>query len=170
MMILSIRDVDPVIFFEHKVMYDDEEEVPDESYSILFGEANLTREGGDVTIVAMGRMVKLANKVADSLEGDGIGCTVIAPRTTSPLDTETILECVEDTGRLVVVDEANPRCSMATDIAALVAEKAFDALKAPITTVTAPHTPVPFAPELEDLYIPTPEAIEAAVREVTGRG
>ena len=170
LLIQSIRDDDPVIFFEHKVMYDDEEEVPDESYTIPFGEANLTREGDDVTIVAFGRMVKLANQVADSLAGDGIGCTVVDPRTTSPLDTETILECVADTGRLVVVDEANPRCGMASDIAALVAENAFDALKAPIRMVTAPHTPVPFSPDLEDLYIPTPEKIEAAVREVAGRG
>jgi acetoin:2,6-dichlorophenolindophenol oxidoreductase subunit beta len=170
LMIQAIRDDDPVIFFEHKVMYDEEEEVPDESYTIPFGEANVTREGDDVTIVAFGRMVGFANKVADSLEGDGIGCTVVDPRTTSPLDRDTILECVADTGRLVVVDEANPRCSMASDIAALVAEHAFDALKAPIRTVTAPHTPVPFSPDLEDLYIPTPEKIEAAVREVAGRG
>ena len=170
LLIQAIRDDDPVIFFEHKVMYDDEEEVPDEAYTIPFGEANLTREGDDVTIVAFGRMVKFANQVADSLEGDGISCTVVDPRTTSPLDTDTILECVADTGRLVVVDEANPRCSMAADIAALVAEHAFDALKAPIKTVTAPHTPVPFSPDLEDLYIPTPAKIEAAVREVAGRG
>jgi pyruvate dehydrogenase E1 component beta subunit len=95
---------------------------------------------------------------------------VVDPRTTSPLDTDTILECVAETGRLVVVDEANPRCSMAADIAALVAEHAFDALKAPIKMVTAPHTPVPFSPDLEDLYIPTPAKIEAAVREVAGRG
>ena len=170
LLIQAIRDDDPVIFFEHKVMYDDEEEVPDEAYTIPFGEANLTREGDDVTIVAFGRMVKFANQVADSLEGDGISCTVVDPRTTSPLDTDTILECVAETGRLVVVDEANPRCSMAADIAALVAEHAFDALKAPIKTVTAPHTPVPFSPDLEDLYIPTPAKIEAAVREVAGRG
>jgi pyruvate dehydrogenase E1 component beta subunit len=170
LLIQAIRDDDPVIFFEHKVMYDDEEEVPDEAYTIPFGEANLTREGDDVTIVAFGRMVKFANQVADSLEGDGISCTVVDPRTTSPLDTDTILECVAETGRLVVVDEANPRCSMAADIAALVAEHAFDALKAPIKTVTAPHTPVPFSPDLEDLYIPSPAKIEAAVREVAGRG
>ena len=166
LMIQSIRDDDPVIFFEHKVMYDDEEEVPDEPYTIPFGEANITREGDDVTVVAIGRMVTFANQVADKLAGDGIGCTVIDPRTTSPLDEDSILESVEETGRLVVVDESNPRCSMATDISALVAESAFDALKAPIKKVTPPHTPVPFAPELEDLYIPSPEKIEAAVREV----
>ena len=164
----AIRDDDPVIFFEHKAMYDDEEEVPDEAYAIPFGEANLTREGGDVTIVAIGRMVQFANRAADGLEGDGIACTVIDPRTTSPLDAETILESVEETGRLVIVDEASPRCNVATDIAALVADKAFGALKAPVKIVSPPHTPVPFAAELEDLYIPGSERIEAAVREVAG--
>jgi pyruvate dehydrogenase E1 component beta subunit len=170
LMIQAIRDDDPVIFFEHKVMYDEEEEVPDEPYTIPFGEANLTREGEDVTIVALGRMVKFANQVADGLETDGISCTVLDPRTTSPLDTDSILESVEETGRLVVVDEASPRCNVATDIAALVAEQAFGALKAPIRMVTPPHTPVPFAPELEDLYIPSPEKIGAAVREVMEHG
>ncbi len=170
LMIQSIRDDDPVIFFENKVMYDDEEEVPDEPYTIPFGEANLTREGNDVTIVAIGRMVGMANQVADKLEKDGISCTVLDPRTTSPLDSDTILECAEETGRIVVVDEASPRCNMATDISALIAEQAFGALKAPIKKVTPPHTPVPFAPELEDLYIPSPQKIEAAVREVAGYG
>jgi pyruvate dehydrogenase E1 component beta subunit len=93
---------------------------------------------------------------------------LIDPRTTSPLDEDTILESVERTGRLVIVDEATPRCSIATDIAALVADKAFAALKAPIRRVTAPHTPVPFAPVLEKLYIPSPERIAAAIREVHG--
>ncbi len=166
LLIQSIRDDDPVIFFENKVMYDDEEEVPDEPYTIPFGEANLTREGNDVTIVAIGRMVGMANQVADKLGKEGISCTVLDPRTTSPLDSDTILECAEETGRVVVVDEASPRCNMATDISALIAEQAFGALKAPIKKVTPPHTPVPFAPELEDLYIPSPQKIEAAVREV----
>jgi len=107
---------------------------------------------------------------AEALEKDGIEIELIDPRTTSPLDEDTILESVERTGRLVIVDEATPRCSIATDIAALVADKAFDALKAPIRRVTAPHTPVPFAPDLEKLYIPSPEKIAAAVREVQGYG
>ncbi|MGI9305050.1 MAG: alpha-ketoacid dehydrogenase subunit beta [Gammaproteobacteria bacterium] len=166
LLIQSIRDDDPVIFLEHKVLYDEEEEVPDEAYTIPFGEANLTREGDDVTIVAMGRMVQFANEVADSMEKEGVSCTVVDPRTTSPLDEDTIIECVEDTGRLVVVDESSPRCNMATDISALVSQNAFKALKAPIMMVTPPHTPPPFAPELEDLYIPNQEKIGAAVREV----
>jgi pyruvate dehydrogenase E1 component beta subunit len=113
-------------------------------------------------------MVMLANQAAETLAREGISCEVIDPRTTSPLDEDTILDSVERTGRLVIVDEATPRCGVATDIAALVADKAFDALKAPIRRVTAPHTPVPFAPNLEKLYIPSPDKIAAAVRDVHG--
>ena len=166
LLIQAIRDDDPVVFFEHKAMYDDEMEVPDEPYAIPFGEANVSREGDDVTIVAFGRMVNLANAAADSLAKQGLSCTVVDPRTISPLDTETILETVKETGRLVIVDEANPRCGMAVDVAGLVAERAFDSLKAPIKLVTAPHTPVPFSPALEDVYIPSVARIEAAVRAV----
>jgi pyruvate dehydrogenase E1 component beta subunit len=143
--------------------------VPDEPYAIPFGEANVTREGDDVVVVAFGRMVNFANQVADRLADEGISVAVVDPRTTSPLDRDTILELVEETGRVVVVDEAHPRCSMATDIAAMVAQDAFDALEAPVKMVTAPHCPPPFSPALEDLYIPGPERIEAAVREVVGR-
>jgi pyruvate/2-oxoglutarate/acetoin dehydrogenase E1 component len=170
LLIQAIRDDDPVIFFEHKAMYDVEGEVPDEPYAIPFGEANVVREGDDVTIVAFGRMVMLAKEAADNLAKQGISCTVVDPRTTSPLDTETILETVEETGRLVVVDEAHPRCGMAADIAGLVADRAFDALKAPIKQVTAPHAPVPFSPALEDLYIPSVAKIEAAVRATLDHG
>ena len=166
LLIQAIRDDDPVIFFEHKAMYDEEAEVPDDPYAIPFGEANVTREGDDVTIVAMGRMVNFANQVADKLAKEKIGATVVDIRTTSPLDTETILETAAETGRVVVVDESHPRCSMASDIAALVAQECFSDLKAPVKMVTAPHAPVPFSPALEDLYIPSPAKIEAAVREV----
>jgi pyruvate/2-oxoglutarate/acetoin dehydrogenase E1 component len=166
LLIQAIRDDDPVIFFEHKMLYDDTDDVPDEPYAIPFGEANLTREGEDVTIVALGRMVKFANEAADALAREGISCTVIDPRTTSPMDTDTILESVEETGRLVVVDEAHPRCGMAADVAALVAQEAFRALKAPVRMVTPPHTPVPFSPALEDAYVPGTARIVEAVRGV----
>jgi pyruvate dehydrogenase E1 component beta subunit len=168
LMIASIRDDDPVIFLEHKALYDDTEEVPDEAYTIPLGQAKVTREGGDVTIVALGRMVKLANAVADELRAggkSGAACTVIDLRTTSPLDTKAILASVEKTGRLVVVDEAYPRCGMAADVAGMVAQNAFRALKAPIRMVTPPHASVPFAPELEDAYIPSPAKIRTAVME-----
>jgi pyruvate dehydrogenase E1 component beta subunit len=165
LMIQSIRDDDPVIFFEHKAMYDDEEEVPDEPYTIPLGKAKVVRQGNDATVVAIGRMVKLATQAAQTLEHEGIKCTVIDPRTTSPLDSEAIIESVGTTGRLIVVDEASPRCNLATDISALVVQSAFKSLKAPIRMVTPPHTPVPFAGELEDLYIPSPAKIAAAVKE-----
>jgi pyruvate dehydrogenase E1 component beta subunit len=166
LMISAIRDDDPVIFLEHKILYDTKCEVPDELYTIPFGEAAFTREGTDVTIVAISGMVPRANAVADKLAKEGISCDVIDPRTVSPLDVEAIIESVELTGRLVIVDEANERCSLAADISSIIAEKAFHALRAPIRKVTAPHTPVPFSPVLEDLYIPTPERIEQAVRDV----
>ena len=168
LLIRAIRDDDPVIFCEHKMLYDETEEVPDEAYTIPFGEANFTREGEDVTIVAIGRMVKFANEAADRLTARGVACSVIDPRTASPLDEETILESVRETGRLVVVDEASPRCNLATDIVALVATKAFSALKAPVNIVAPPHTPVPFSPALEDAYVPSPAKIEAAVLAVMG--
>lgn len=166
LMIQAIRDDDPVIFLEHKAMYDMTGEVPDEPYVIPFGEAAVTRDGTDVTIVAFSMMAKRAAKAADVLAKEGISVEVIDPRTTSPLDVDTILESVEKTGRLVVVDESPPRCSMAADVAALVAEHAFHDLKAPIATVTAPHTPVPFSPSLEDLYMPSVDKVIAAVKKV----
>jgi pyruvate/2-oxoglutarate/acetoin dehydrogenase E1 component len=170
LMIQAIRDDDPVIFFEHKALYDDVGEVPDEPYAIPFGEANLVRTGPHATIVASGRMVKFSAEAADALAKDDIRCDVIDLRTTSPLDTRTILASVAKTGRLVIVDEASPRCNIATDISALVAQSAFDSLKAPIRMVTPPHTPVPFAPGLEDAYVPTPATIAEVMRETVKYG
>ncbi|TYO75747.1 alpha-ketoacid dehydrogenase subunit beta [Pseudomonas sp. CK-NBRI-02] len=166
LLIQAIRDNDPVIFCEHKLLYGLQGEVPEEVYSIPFGEANFLRDGDDVTLVTYGRMVHVAMEAAANLARQGIDCEVLDLRTTSPLDEDSILESVEKTGRLVVIDEANPRCSMATDISALVAQKAFGALKGPIEMVTAPHTPVPFSDALEDLYIPDATKIETAVRKV----
>ncbi|XVQ06801.1 alpha-ketoacid dehydrogenase subunit beta [Spirillospora sp. CA-255316] len=165
LLIQAIRDNDPVIFCEHKALYDTTGEVPEDSYTIPFGEANVVRDGGDVTIVALGRMVSTAEEAAAELARQGVQAEIIDPRTTSPLDSDTILESVENTGRLVVVDEATPRCSMATDISALVAQEAFGALRAPIEMVTAPHTPVPFAQALEQLYIPDAQKVANAVKK-----
>src|SRR6201988_131060 len=168
LMIQAIRDNDPVMFFEHKALYDMSGPVPEESYALPFGEANVVREGDDVTIGSLGRMVHISLEAAGQLAADGVQCEVIDLRTTSPLDEGTVLESVEGTGRLVVVDEAHPRCSIATDISALVARKAFGALQAPIEMVTAPHTPVPFSNALEDLYIPDAQRIANAVKTVMG--
>ncbi len=111
-------------------------------------------------------MVHMAVQAAEALAESGIDCEIVDLRTTSPLDENTVLESVENTGRLVVVDEASPRCNIATDVSALVSQNAFGALKAPITMVTPPHVPVPFSDVLEDLYIPDAADIEKAARSV----
>ena len=166
LLLQAIRDDDPVMFLEHKMLYNDACDVPDGDYTIPFGEGVLVREGGHATVVATGQMVKLAAGVVDKLAEEGIRCDLIDPRTTSPLDEELILESVGETGRLVVIDESNPRCGLAADIAALAASRAFSSLRAPVVTVTPPHTPVPFAPELERTYLPDAARVERAIRSV----
>jgi acetoin:2,6-dichlorophenolindophenol oxidoreductase subunit beta len=165
----SIRDNDPVIFCEHKAMYDQTGEVPEGSYTIPLGEAEVVREGGDCTIVAYGLMVHRALEAADVLSTESISCEVIDLRTLSPLDLDTVLESVENTGRLVCVDEATPRCSIAADVSAQVSQQAFSSLRAGIEMVTAPHTPVPFSPVLEDAYIPSAAKVASAVRRTMGK-
>ncbi|QHA90766.1 alpha-ketoacid dehydrogenase subunit beta [Bacillus sp. N1-1] len=163
-----LHDDDPVVFFEDKTLYTMKGNVPEGIYTIPFGKADVKRKGSDLTIVAIGKMVHTALKAADQLSKKGIETEVIDPRTLSPLDEDTILSSVEKTGRLIIVDEANPRCSAATDLSALVADKGFDYLDAPIKMVTAPHTPVPFSPALEDLYLPTPEKVIEKAMELLG--
>ncbi|HEY4866090.1 MAG TPA: alpha-ketoacid dehydrogenase subunit beta [Candidatus Dormibacteraeota bacterium] len=160
----AIRDDDPVLFFEHKLLYDVQGEVPAGEHLIELGKADIKREGDRVTVVAIGRMVQMALDAAESLSSEGVSVEVVDPRTLSPLDEDTILSSVRKTRRLVVVDEDNPRCSMATDLVALVASRAFDDLDAPPQMVTAPHTPVPFSAIMEDFYVPTPEKVAEAVR------
>jgi len=169
LLIQSIRDNDPVIFLEHKNLYGFEGEVPEASYAIPFGEAAVLREGQTATVVGYGLMVHRALDAADTLAKEGIELEVIDLRTLSPIDMDTVLESVEKTGRLVCVDEANPRCSIAADVAAQVAQEAFGALKGPVQMVTAPHTPVPFSPVLEDLYVPSAaQVVEAVKRTMAG--
>jgi acetoin:2,6-dichlorophenolindophenol oxidoreductase subunit beta len=160
----AIRDDDLVIFCEHKLLYDVAGEIPEGEHVVPLGVADIKRAGDDVTIVAIGRMVHLALEAAETLAHDGVEAEVVDPRTLSPLDTDTIIASVRKTGRLVIVDEDTPRCSMATDLAALAVTEAFDHLDAPPQMVTAPHTPVPFSPVLEDIYLPTPARIVEAVR------
>jgi len=162
----SIRDNDPVIFFEHKVLYDMEGEVPEDNYVIPLGKADIKRKGKDATIVTLGRMVHFSLQAAEKLAGNGLDVEVLDLRTISPMDNKAILESVKKTHHLVVVDEANPRCSLATDVVALVASEAFDFLDAPPKMVTAPHTPVPFSPALEDAYLPSVAGIADAVRSI----
>ncbi len=166
LLLSAIRDDDLVMFFENKLLYNMTGEVPEGDAGIPLGQADIKRPGGDVTVVAISRMVHQALDAAQELAAEGIEVEVIDPRTLSPLDDEAILASVRKTHRLVVVDEDNPRCSAATDIAALVADRGFDSLDAPIKLVTAPHTPVPFSPPLEQFYIPSPERIADAVRAI----
>lgn len=162
----AIRDDDPVVFFEHKAIYGSKGEVPDGEYIIPFGQAALINEGDDVSIIAMGRMVLFAKESIKKLKAEGINCDLIDLRTTSPLDENAILDSVEKTGRVVIVDESTPRCSLASDIAGFIVSHGFSSLKAPIQQVTSPHAPVPFARELERAYVPSPDNISTAVRRV----
>jgi len=162
----AIRDDDPVLFFEHKALYGIKGEVPEGDYTIPFGHARQVRSGEHVTLVTCGMMVSVCERAADQLAQEGISCDVLDMRTTSPLDEEAILDSVELTGRVVLVDESPPRCSVASDVAAMIANKAFAALKAPPQLVTAPHSPVPFARELESAYLPSPPKVIDAVRTV----
>jgi acetoin:2,6-dichlorophenolindophenol oxidoreductase subunit beta len=164
LLVQAIRDNDPVIFCEHKNLYGLEGDVPEALYAIPFGEANVVREGKHCSIVTYGAMVHRATEAAATLAKEGIEAEVIDLRTLSPFDLETVLESVRKTGRLVCVDEANPRCSIASDVSAQVAQNAFTSLRAQIELVTAPHTPVPFSPVLEDLYIPSATRVAEAVR------
>lgn len=168
LLISAIRDPDPVIFFEHKFLFGLNGEVPEEDYTVPLGVADIKRPGKDVTVVAMGRMVHIALEAAEKLSKDRMDLEVIDLRTLSPLDSKTVLESVKKTHRLVVVDEDNPRCSVACDIIALVSTRAFDDLDAPPRMVTAPHTPVPFSPPLEDYYIPSVEKVVSTVKSLVG--
>jgi acetoin:2,6-dichlorophenolindophenol oxidoreductase subunit beta len=168
LLLASIADNDPVVFFEDKTLYNITGEVPEGSYLIPLGKADIKREGSDLTIVAIGKQVHTALAAAEKLATRGIEVEVVDPRCLSPLDEETILASVAKTNRLIIIDEATSRCSAATDIAALVADKGFDTLDAPIKLITGPHTPVPFSPVLEDLYLPSPKKVIQVVSELLG--
>jgi len=165
LLISAIRDPNPVAFFEHRLLYGMEGEVPEEPYTVPFGVANLVREGGDVTVVAVGKMVQEAAKAADTLKGD-VSVEVIDPRTLVPLDEEAILRSVQKTGRLVVVDEDYERCGFSAEVAAVVAEKGFHSLKAPVARVANPNTPIPFNRSLERHVLPDADKIIRAIKSV----
>lgn len=162
LLISSIRDNDLVIFFEDITLGALKGPVPEDPYTIPLGQAEVKREGADVTIVAIGKMVHHALQAAEELQKQGRSAEIIDPHTLSPFDEQAVLDSVEKTGRLVVVDESHPRCNVARDIAAVVADKGFDFLNAPIKTVSAPHTPVPFSPTLEDHYLPNATKVSEA--------
>lgn len=165
MLISSIRDDNPIIFVEHKFIYDLEGEVPEDTYTVPLGKADVKRQGSDVTIIATMAMVHRALEAAEELSKEGISVEVIDPRTLQPLDGETIIESVKKTHKVVIVHEAVKFAGPGAEIAAMIAEEAFDYLDAPIKRVAAPFTPVPFSPVLEQEYIPSKEKIIAAVKE-----
>jgi pyruvate dehydrogenase E1 component beta subunit len=166
LLITAIRDDNPKIFFEHKLLYGVRGPVPKEPYTIPFGVADVKMEGSDVTVVAVAYMVHEALKVANELKKEGISVEVIDPRTLVPFDKEAVIKSVKKTGRLVVVDEDYDRCGFASWVAAIVADECFGYLDAPIKRVTTPTVPIPFSPVLEKEILPNAEKIIKAVKEV----
>lgn len=166
LMLAAIEDDNLVVFSEDKTLYGKKGEVPEEYYTIEIGKARVTKEGEDLTIVAIGKMVQVALEVADELGKSGVSVEVIDLRTVAPWDEETVLESVKKTGRLIVVDEANPHNNTATDVASVMSDRAFDYLDGPIKTVCAPNTPVPFAANLEKAYIPDAAKVMRVAEEL----
>lgn len=164
----AVKSDNPTLFIDHAKLTVTEGEVPDGDYDIPFGVADIKRTGGDVTIVATSLQVLTALEAAETLAADGIEAEVVDLRTLVPLDTEAVLSSVAKTGRLIVVDECNPRCSIASEIAATVAEEGFDLLKAPIARVNRMAAPVAAAKVLEDYISPTPARVVEAARRLVG--
>ena len=162
----AIRDDTPVVFFEHKLLYNTKGEVPEDEYLIPFGQARVCREGTGVTIVALSRMVLRALEAAEILAAEGVSVEVVDPRTIVPLDIDTILESVKKTGRLIVTHEGYTRCGIGAEIATQVMEKGLYYLEKPVRRVCALNVPVPFAPVMENYVIPSAAALVQAVKEM----
>ena len=165
----AIRDGGPVVFFEDKMNYQQRGPVPEDDYTIPLGQADIKRQGTDVTVVATSSMVVLALAAAEELAEDGISCEVVDPRTTVPLDRETLVASAIRTSRAVVVDEGHRSYGVGAELAATLAEGAFYHLDAPVLRLGAMDVPVPFSPVLEDLTVPTKEQLVSAVRQLCGR-
>lgn len=168
LMLAAIRDPNPVVYFQDAILGGVKGPVPKESYAVPLGSADVKREGEDVTVVAIGALVLKALAVAEALESKGVSVEVVDPRTLVPLDSETILASVRQTGRLVVCDNARRTCSAASEIAAIVAEEAWDALKAPPRRLAWEDVPVPFSPALERRVLVEEDDIREAVLETVG--
>jgi pyruvate/2-oxoglutarate/acetoin dehydrogenase E1 component len=165
----AIRDENPVVFFEDKMMYKLKGPVPAEDYTIPFGVADIKRAGDDITIVATSSMVQVALGAADLLDKIGISAEVIDPRTTWPLDEKTMVESAKKTSRAMVVDEGYSRYGVTGEIAAVIAEGAFYNLEAPVKRMGAMHVPIPFSPPLEDVTVPTEQTVFEAARTLCGK-
>jgi acetoin:2,6-dichlorophenolindophenol oxidoreductase subunit beta len=165
----AIRDDNPVVFIEDKMDYAVKGEVPDGEYTIPFGVADVRRAGEDVTIVATSSMIRVALAAAEQLESDGISAEVIDPRTLVPLDVETLVRSAEKTGRAIVVDEGHRQYGVSAELAAVIADRAFYSLDAPVKRVAALDVPIPFSPPLEDVTVPTPDLVAQTARELCGK-
>jgi pyruvate/2-oxoglutarate/acetoin dehydrogenase E1 component len=165
----AVRDDNPVMFIEHKLLYATKGHVPDEEYLIPFGQADIKREGRDVTVVAVSYMVTKALKAADRLAAEGIEVEVIDPRTLVPLDLETLLQSVRKTNRAVIVHEGCRRNGIGAEVASCIQEEAFDYLDAPIQRVGALNVPIPYSEPLENAVIPNEEDIIKAVKKALYR-
>jgi len=166
----AIRDDNPVVFFEDKMMYKLKGTVPEGEYTIPFGVADVKREGTDITLVATSSMVQVALGAANLLEESGISAEVIDPRTTWPLDEKTLIESAKKTSRAIVLDEGYSRYGVTAEIAAVIASGAFYNLEAPVKRMGAMHVPIPFSPPLEDMTVPTEESVFATARELCRQG
>src|SRR5215469_16668200 len=166
----AIRDDNPVIFFEDKMMYQLKGPVPDSDYTIPFGVADIKRPGSDISIVATSSMVQVALAAAELLEKLGISAEVIDPRTTSPLDTQTLIESAKKTSRAIVVDEGYERYGVTAEIASVIADGAFYYLDAPVKRMGAMDVPIPFSPVLEDMTVPTATSVAQMARTLCGQG
>lgn len=162
----AIRDDNPVIFLEHKLLYKTEGEVPEEDYVIPLGKADIKREGGDVTVITYSEMVPRCLEAAEILAKKGISAEVIDLRTLKPLDTETFINSVKKTGRALIVHEACKTGGLGGEIAAIIAENAFTYLKAPVKRLCGLDIPIPFSKELERNAVPQAETIEKAIKEI----
>jgi pyruvate/2-oxoglutarate/acetoin dehydrogenase E1 component len=165
----AIRDDNPVVFFEDKLMFQTKGPVPEEEYTIPFGVADVKREGEDVTLVATSSMVYVALAAADALAEEGVSAEVVDPRTLVPLDRETLVASARKTGRVIVVDEGHRSYGASAELAATIAEHAFYWLDAPVRRAAAMDVPIPFSPVLEDETVPTPEQVAALARELIGK-
>jgi pyruvate/2-oxoglutarate/acetoin dehydrogenase E1 component len=166
LMIEAIRNDNPVVFVEHKKLYVEKGDVPEEGYTIPFGQADIKREGSDLTIVATHALVTRSLNAAEEVAKEGIDVEIVDPRTLVPLDRSAILESVKKTGRLLVADEGHKTCGVAAEISAMVAEEAIYYLKAPVARVCSPDTPVPFSPPLEQAYIPDVKDLVPAIKRL----
>ena len=165
----AIRDDNPVVVFEDKMMFAVEGPVPEEEYVVPLGVADVKREGEDITLVATSSMVYVALDAAKQLAEDGVSAEVVDPRTLVPLDRETIVASARKTGHAVVVDEGHRGYGAGAELAALIAEDAFYDLDAPVRRLCARDVPIPFSPVLEDLTVPTPDTLAAEARDLVGK-